>query len=378
MYLSKAVVPYKPVSTPFPIQPTYAQKVAVSSNAFMNAMNSRPQTLQVRPSYNVPIATMTTPSGQKLVQYNPTGAYYPVMKQVSFAPMIWPNMVGLHGYPHGPQQPEYGLGATISTGATGASIGTAIMPGIGTAIGALIGAGAGLISGKAHYSPWNFLYDDYPQHIYENEVIINGVRNAIARYTGAPQLPDPPMYQKKGGPQYQASMLAIVPKYSPGSETQIAAYDRRLNEAGGAYENTIKAQIALAPQLQNELQNWQQRGQPLPTSPQPASPTAVAPYGGPYPAPFQAPQTQPYSTSYQPPPLLPQYQPGPTMLPSPNISITSPGGSAPQLSDMFGGAMSGYMPYVIGAVGLAFILMQQKGGTQTRTVYRTAPRRRRK
>ncbi len=91
----------------------------------------------------------------------------------------------------------------------------------------------GLFAGKVHYSPYGFLYDDYPQKIWEAE-------KAIAEGTGQPI---PPQFSKTGGAQYQASMLAIVPKYVPGSEQMIANYDRRLNEAGGAYEVTYGKQL---------------------------------------------------------------------------------------------------------------------------------------
>ncbi|MGH8742861.1 MAG: hypothetical protein ACREUY_01130 [Burkholderiales bacterium] len=94
-----------------------------------------------------------------------------------------------------------------------------------------------LISGKPHNSPWGFLYDEYPRRIYELEKIVRS-------YTGEelPPDPDPGQAKPRGGPAYQASMLDIVPRYVPGSESQIASYDRRLNEAGGAYERTYQSQ----------------------------------------------------------------------------------------------------------------------------------------
>jgi len=308
--------------------------------------------LQVRPSYNVPRATMNW-NGVPMVQYNVTGAWYPVRKQTPFANMM-----------HGCQMDDVSA-VSPSLIASGASAGTAIMPGIGTAIGALIGGAAGLFSGKAHYSPWNFLYDDYPQHIYDNEIQLNGIRNAIAAYTGAAQTPDPPMYSKKGGPQYQASMLAIVPKYVPGSESLIAAYDRKLNEAGGAYENTVKAQIAAFPQLQNQLQNLQASGRPLAPPVAPGSPTSPQAIYQPQPyqmAPAPIQPVTPYNPYAQPVPISPG-----------NISITSPG-AAPMTADIFGGA-GGYMPYLLGGLGLlaVFAFGADRNEARTRTVYRRSP-----
>jgi hypothetical protein len=152
-----------------------------------------------------------------------------------------------------------GLGATatkpIMTGtATGASIGSAIVPGIGTvigaAVGAVIGAAVKLFGAKEHNSPWGFLYDDYPLKIYEAEVL---VRQAFG-------MEMPPMAVRTGGTQYQASMQDIVPRYVPGSEQQIAAYDRRLNEPGGAYEVTYGKQLDLLRQIQSYIS--QQRAVP--------------------------------------------------------------------------------------------------------------------
>jgi hypothetical protein len=347
MYLGKAkTVPSPPLFQPSPL--TFgSQKTAINTP------------LKPIPGYS---SVHVAPAQAKSFVYS---SYYPKPKSSNIFYYL-PNMVGLHGIGR-----NEGLHASAMPGvASGASAGAAVGGPWGAAVGAVVGLTAGLVSGKAHYSPWNFLYDDYPQHIYENEITINGLRNAVARYTGAPQTPDPPMYSKKGGAQYQASMQAIVPKYVPGSESQIAAYDRKLNEAGGAYETTVKQQISLAPQLQAQLQNLQATSQMLPTQPASGSATAPLPYGPPGAQPLTAPQT-PYQGPYSPPPLLPQYQSGPTMTPG-----NYPGG-APQLADMFGGSMSGYMPYILGAIGLAAILLSQKSGGTVRTVYRTAPSHRR-
>lgn len=106
---------------------------------------------------------------------------------------------------------------------------------------AIIGAaatGASLFGGKLHQAPWGFLYDEYPRKIYEAEAVIRG-----ATGEAMPPDPDPGNPKPKGGPAYQAAMLDIVPRYVPGSESQIAAYDRRLNEPGGAYEKTYQGQL---------------------------------------------------------------------------------------------------------------------------------------
>lgn len=286
--------------------------------------------------------------------------------------------------------------STLAPAASGATIGTAILPGVGTAIGALLGAGVGLFSGKAHYSPWNFLYDDYPQHIYQNEADIIAIENQIAKYTGQAMQPLPPMYQKTGGPQYQASMQAIVPKYVPGSQGQIASYNRALNESGGAYETTVKMQLALYPQLQAQLQQLQT--QPLPPPPPPTqtlapvqsgSATAPAPYGGPAPTQLVAPGSYapatPFSTTatpYSAPTVMPQLQPGPSMQPyyppaaaGSTISVSAPG-QAPMQADVLSslGGLQGMLPYIIGGIGLFVIMMQQSKGGGSHTVYRSRPR----
>lgn len=117
------------------------------------------------------------------------------------------------------------------------------------AIGTILSAastGAKLFGGKVHYSPWNFLYDEYPRKIFEAETVIRQAK-------GEPPAPDPGGGARPtGGAQYQASMQAIVPRYVPGSEPLIAAYDRRLNEAGGAYEKAYYAQLAELARLQGQ------------------------------------------------------------------------------------------------------------------------------
>lgn len=100
------------------------------------------------------------------------------------------------------------------------------------AIISMAATGAKLFGGKLHYSPWNFLYDEYPRKIYEAEAALRSMR-------GESLPPDPGGGAKPtGGAEYQASMLDIVPRYVPGSEPLIASYDRKLNEANGAYEIT--------------------------------------------------------------------------------------------------------------------------------------------
>lgn len=269
---------------------------------------------------------------------------------------VWGGLTGCY-------MPERNLGASaasaLAPAASGASIGTSIFPGVGTAVGALVGAAAGLLGPKAHYSPWNFLYDDYPQHIYELQTQVVALQNAINRLTGDAQLPAPPMYSKTGGSQYQASMQAIVPQYVPGSEGKISSYDRTLNESGGAYEITVQKQLALIPQLQNTLQTLQARGvQPAPASVQSGSPTA-SPAGSYYsPAGTLLPPgyNPTYPTNYQSPSIMPQLQPGPSMVPS-NISITTPGQMQAGMLPSFN--LQDALPYILGGVGLFVILMTQ-------------------
>jgi hypothetical protein len=350
-----------------PVQTPFATAIAARQQLPIRAVNTP---LLPRPGYT------TVPTPSKVAAAFRYTSYYPQ------TPMRLPNMLatGMNGFGDAWHARSFPMGASnlpaaAASTASGASIGTAIFPGVGTAIGALLGMGVGLFSGKAHYSPWNFLYDDYPQHIYEAENAIVSLKNALARYTGQPQLPAPPMYSKTGGPQYQASMQAIVPQYVPGSQAAIAKYDRKLNEAGGAYENTLKQQLAIIPQLQQALQSAQSSGAPIvPSVPASGSATAPAPYGG------------PGSPQLIAPPGMPQLTPGPSMLPytmgpqniSPGAGYSlSPTYNAPAgivTSDMFG-SMGPYMPYILGGVGLLVMLMQGQGGG-TRTVYRSRPRRR--
>lgn len=225
--------------------------------------------------------------------------------------------------------------------ATGAAVGTAALPGIGTAVGAVVGAVAGLLGPKQHLSPWGFLYDDYPQHIYENEVQIRQLKNALAQIQGSPVVPMPPMYQKTGGAQYQASMQDIVPKYVPGSEAQIAAYSRTLNEPGGAYERTVQIQLGMIPQLQAQLQGLQQST--LRASGIPLAGSATAPSN------LIQPGLAPTAAStYQIPQM--EYQPSPF---SPAPAYQSAG-----MMDM--SSLGGMAPYILGGVALLIVLMSQR------------------
>lgn len=251
---------------------------------------------------------------------------------------------------------EYsGLGAGAP--ATGAAIGS-VVPGVGSAIGAAVGAVAGLLSGKAHYSPWGFLYDDYPQHIYQNEVQIRNLKNAIAHLQGQPEVPLPPMYSKTGGAQYQASMQDIVPKYVPGSESQIAAYSRTLNEPGGAYEQTVQIQLGLIPQLTQQLNSLQ--GTTLVASGIPIAGSATV-------------GVQPQAMVLAPAPTTASLVqvPQASYSPSPFVSPTAP--LQTQSAGMLDfSQLGGITPYLIGGAALLIILMNQKGqsATRTRTVYR--------
>jgi hypothetical protein len=232
-----------------------------------------------------------------------------------------------------------------------------------------------LFGGKKHYSPWGFLYDDYPLHIGENEQTIVTLKNAIAQYTGAQQITPPPQVNRGDWQQSLSVMKQIVPQYISGQESALASNNRSLNESGGGYERTYAAQAALIPKLQAQYNQLQVTAKPAPGQPASGSPMAPAPYGGPAPPSLIAPS---FSTpAYYSPALMPQLQPGSTLQPyqtaPSNISITTPG---QMTADMFGGAtLQGMLPYIIGGIGLFAILMMQGRGGETRTVYRSVPRR---
>lgn len=247
------------------------------------------------------------------------------------------------------------------------------IPVVGPILGptiAAIGSIVPMLSGKAHYSPWNFLYDDYPQHIWENERDIVALKNAINKIIapGSPDIPTPPTYQKSGGQQYQASMQAIVPKYVPGSEQSIASYNRTLNEAGGAYEQTVAMQLQMIPQLQQQLQQASAQASQRQAAPAAAVPTVV-----PQPQPIYA-QPAISPSLYQPavyqPTVQPQYN-APTPAPisastmqvpasygAPAITITQP---AQQAQQIVSSDMSKYLPFIIGGGVLLAVLALGKG-----------------
>jgi hypothetical protein len=234
--------------------------------------------------------------------------------------------------------------------AAGASIGTSILPGIGTAVGAAIGAVGGLLVGKKHYSPWGFLYDDYPKRIYANEVEIVNLKNAISALQGGPQLPKPPDPLAGGfdKTRFIAAMLQIVPQYAPGSESQIKSFDRRGNEPGGSNEIAYGAQISLIPQLQQQLASLQ---------------TAAAIRGN-VPSPGSA--TQPVQLQLQPPaPMSPATVQIPTAPQTQAYPYTAPPSSAtdyvPAIRPQEAGMLPSFdtnsaAPYVIGGLALLFLI----------------------
>lgn len=206
------------------------------------------------------------------------------------------------------------------------------------AIVSMAATGAKLFGGKAHYSPWNFLYDEYPRKIYEAEATIRTM-------TGEPLPPDPGGgAAPPGGEAYQRSMLAIVPRYVPGSEPLIAKYDRTLNEKNGAYEVTYQKQLSsLATQ----------QGQAAPAMPAQSASSA-----------------RPVSASAA-------YAPAPSAVPPSQYPITDGYGrvidpktgrvvQGAQQASMFTGLDGIPIPLLIGGAALALILLMQSSGKKGR------------
>lgn len=196
---------------------------------------------------------------------------------------------------------------------------------------------ASLVSGKKHYSPWGFLYDDYPMHIGENEQNIVALKNAINKIQGGPQITPPPQVNRNDWQQSLSVMKTIVPQYVAGQESALNSNNRSLNESGGGYERTYAAQAALIPQLQSQLQQLQMRAAVAP--PAPASATTPPPPSAPLPQ------------LVAPPPTV--YPSGAAYAPQP-ISITQPTTQA----DMTGmGQLGPYLPYIVGGAALLLAVL---------------------
>lgn len=206
-----------------------------------------------------------------------------------------------------------------------------------TAISSLIGPVASLISGKKHYSPWGFLYDDYPMHIGENEQNIVALKNAINKIQGGPQITPPPQVNRNDWQQSLSVMKQIVPQYVAGQESALNSNSRTLNESGGGYEQTYARQAALIPQLQSQLQQLQMKQAATPAAP--ASATLPPLPSAPLPQ-LMAPPATVY-------PAQAQYAPQP-------ISITTAAPS--QQADMMG-QLGPYLPYIIGGAALLLALL---------------------
>ncbi len=179
-------------------------------------------------------------------------------------------------------------------------------------------SGSGLFAGKAHYSPWGFLYDEYGQKMWDAE-------KAIREATG--QVPVKAPRPLTTGPSGMIAALEIVPAYVPGSEQMISNYDRRLNEPGGAYEVTYGKQLARMDALV--------KGQ---TVPPPAMTTAFIP---------QQSASAAIPISAQPPlPALQQVQAPGTRAPLP---VTQ--------ASMFGGLSSIPLPVILGGAAVLALLL---------------------
>jgi hypothetical protein len=207
------------------------------------------------------------------------------------------------------------------------------------AIISIAATGAKFFGGKVHYSPWNFLYDEYPRKIYEAEAVIRSIKgDALPPDPGGGASPP-------GSAEYQASMLNIVPRYVSGAEPLIAAYDRRLNEASGAYEKTYYAQLAELARLQ---------GQPPPVMP---SQSALAA------KPASAQVAYPSATS-----------PAPSAAPPSSYPLTDGYGNivdargkilkpAVTQASMFPTEMGNIAPLVIGGAAILILILSQSGSS---------------
>lgn len=329
MYLGKAVV--KSPFTPPPFNPV------LSFGPAKTAINTP---LKPIPGYS---SVKVSPAAAAAYRYT---SYYPKAPSQNLFYYL-PNMVGLHGV-------QLGAGGVMPGVASGASAGAAVGGPWGAAVGSVIGLTAGLLGGKASdFREW--IYFDQNGH-YSRTVgdkpnanttnMAGQVQNAMQQYVSSAEgqgvrfvLPSDFVVNIGSRDASYLWMPASTqgdPAKGPGAS--------KLSLAGPGNPQGVVTSLV------NFLSQYRQSGPPQPFS-QPASGSATAPlpYGSPV-APLTAPQTQPYSL--QPPPLSPQFMPGPTMTPGSY-------GPAPQMSDMFGGSMTGYMPYILGAVGLAAILLTQ-------------------
>lgn len=222
------------------------------------------------------------------------------------------------------------------------TMGFPIIAAISAAVSAASAANsAGLFSGKIHTSPWGFVYDDYPLKIYEAEVAIKNLRDAINEARGLPPTPAlPPPPTRTGSAQYQTAMLAIVPKYAPGWEDEIAAYNRTLNETGGGYELTYGKQQEVLQQLIMEARALQATPASPVMGPAPLRPDLYSP-------------ASPVGGVVAPSPYTPRTALPPGVSPSPTPYIYGqqrPGMSA---AGMFGPGE--FSPLLIGGLALAAV-----------------------
>lgn len=192
---------------------------------------------------------------------------------------------------------------------------------------------SGLFGGKPHFSPWGFLYDEYPQKIWDAE-------KTIREATGKPPVKAP--RPATTGPSGQVATLEIIPPYFPGNADvvkQIEAGDRRLNEPGGYREQTYQKQLDILDQLTKQARAAF-TAPPLSPTPYAGAAVPIVPQ-----VPIFAPQQQPGL----PPQFAPQQRVFPTAQP---LQISQAG-----MIDM-----QSVTPFLLAGAGVfALMLLLDKG-----------------
>jgi hypothetical protein len=263
---------------------------------------------------------------------------------------------------HGVQLAEGGQKSQAEGEAAGAVIGAMFgSPQAGAAIGSMVGS---LVGGKASdFREW--IYFDNQAHFLRTEGdkpnattigMANAIQNAMQQYIST---------MEAQGTQFVLPSDFVItigtrdpsylymPSNKKGDPGKGSANSVATLSGPGNPQGVVTSLVGFLAQYKQSKQ----------VTPSPGSATSIAPYTGPAAPALIAPQFQ--TPQYYAPQPMPQFQPGPTMMPyapaPSNISITTPGA---QTADMFGGAtLQGMMPYILGGVGLfAILMMQNKGG----------------
>lgn len=254
-------------------------------------------------------------------------------------------------------------------------LGQGVLPFVSPAT-SILGVAASLFKGKPeHYSPWGFHVDEYSAHILDAERQIAQLKTqlATAMHQPPPQFPlpnwppaTPGKFSSSTKKAWYDAMRPVVAQYS--SQADCVTNNNQVMP-GGCYEQSYSQQLKLIEQLKTLLAQSQGYASLIPPAPGSATAftgSAYLPYSG-IPQPFAPVPGFPQSYA----PAMPSYYPSAPSSTPQSVTITQPGGGAPQI---FGADMNNVLLIGAGLLGLFLIMSANKAPEQPQPQKRQARR----